>query len=279
MNEIVKHGSLVSTFDDAARAAKAMAQSGYFSDAREIAQAMVKIMAGHEMGFGPFAAMNGVHIINGKPAVGANLMAAAVKSHPHYDYRVTQMNNDVVEISFYQNGVLIGVSSFSKQDAQEAGLMRRDNWQKYTRNMLFARAMSNGVRWFVPDVFAGNAVYTPEELDGDIVEAEIREVKTPEPDSEAETVAAAAAKIEQESGQDLLDAVEEVPLDEPEPEPEPSNGKHWIEDEQTRKRFWAWIGEQGLDSDAVHEVLGVESVKDFDGSKKDAMDLILGREF
>jgi hypothetical protein len=30
--------------------------------------------------------------------------------------------------------------------------------------MLFARAMSNGVRWFCPDVFSGNTVYTPDEL-------------------------------------------------------------------------------------------------------------------
>lgn len=35
--------------------------------------------------------------------------------------------------------------------------------------MLFARALSNGVRWFCPDVFAGNVVYVPGELDGEIV--------------------------------------------------------------------------------------------------------------
>jgi hypothetical protein len=42
--------------------------------------------------------------------------------------------------------------------------------------MLFARAMSNGCRWFTPDIFLGAAVYTPEELgatvdeDGNVIE-------------------------------------------------------------------------------------------------------------
>lgn len=36
---------------------------------------------------------------------------------------------------------------------------------------MFARAMSNGVRWFCPDVFFGAAVYTPDEL-GAAVDAE-----------------------------------------------------------------------------------------------------------
>jgi len=34
--------------------------------------------------------------------------------------------------------------------------------------MLFARAMSNGVRWYCPDVMNGSAVYTPEELGADV---------------------------------------------------------------------------------------------------------------
>jgi hypothetical protein len=40
----------------------------------------VKVLAGRELGFGPFASVNGIHVIKGKPGiVSANLMAAAVK--------------------------------------------------------------------------------------------------------------------------------------------------------------------------------------------------------
>jgi hypothetical protein len=185
MTDIVKYEQgLISNIDDAARAAKAMALSGYFSDAREIPQAMVKIMAGHEMGFGPFASMNGIHVIKGKLGVGANLMAAAVKSNPRYDYRVRKMDDTTVVIEFFQDGESIGESSFTIADAKKAGTQNLD---KFPRNMLFARAMSNGVRWFCPDVFAGNAVYTPDELgatvdgDGEIVDGTAYEVSSEEP--------------------------------------------------------------------------------------------------
>jgi len=154
----------IRNMDDLARIADMFAKSGYFTDAREAAQIGVKILAGREMGFGPFASVNGVHVIQGKPAVGANLMAAAVKSHPKYDYRVVTMTDEKVELEFIQNGKPAGVSKFDLDDAKAAGVK---NLQKFPRNMLFARALSNGVRWYCPDVFMGSSVYTPEELGND----------------------------------------------------------------------------------------------------------------
>ena len=159
--------TIIRSFDDASRAANAMAKSGYFNDSREAAQALVKILAGQVMGFGAFAAMSGIHIIQGRPAIGANLMAAAVKGSGRYNYRVTEMTDKVCTIKFYEHGEEIGVSSFTVEDAKKAGTKNLD---KFPRNMLFARAMSNGVRWYCPDVFSGSPVYTPEELGADVDE-------------------------------------------------------------------------------------------------------------
>lgn len=173
---------LVLSMDDLARVSEMFARSQYFMDAKEAAQVGVKILAGRELGFGPFASVNGVHIIKGKPAVGANLMAAAVKAHAKYDYRVRRMDNEECQIEFFQAGESIGVSTFTLDDARAAGTQ---NLQKFARNMLFARAMSNGVRWFCPDVFTGSAVYTPEELgatvdgEGDVID--VTPVEAPEP--------------------------------------------------------------------------------------------------
>lgn len=50
---------------------KAFAESGMFADTKSAAQAIVKIQAGQEIGIPPFAAMTGIHIIQGKPAIGA----------------------------------------------------------------------------------------------------------------------------------------------------------------------------------------------------------------
>ena len=157
-----------SDLDSTIRLSGLLAASGYFSDAKGEAQAVVKVLAGAEMGFGPIASMTGVHVIQGKPSIGANLIAAAVKASPRYDYRVKENTPETCEIEFFQNGDSLGVSTFTMADAKAAGLTSKDNWRKFPRNMLFSRAMSNGVRWFCPDVMSGVTVYTPEELDPDL---------------------------------------------------------------------------------------------------------------
>lgn len=180
---------IVRSVDDLARIGKMMAVSGYFQDAREAAQAAVKVQAGMEMGFGPFTSMTGIHIIQGRPSVGANLMASAVKTNPRYDYRVREMTDQVCRIEFFEiiggKRESIGVSEFTLADGKKAGTKNLD---KFPRNMLFARAMSNGIRWFCPDAFNGNTVYTPEELgadvdeDGNIIDVEVIQPKAePEP--------------------------------------------------------------------------------------------------
>ena len=145
-----------------------LAKSGYFSDAKGAAQAVVKVLAGRELGFGPIASMTGVHIVQGKPTLGANLMGAAIKRTGKYNYRIVTLNEQQCEIAFYEDGEEVGRSTFSMADAQRAGLANKDNWKKYPRNMLFSRCLSNGARWYCPDVFSGVTPYTPEELGADI---------------------------------------------------------------------------------------------------------------
>jgi len=156
-------------------------KSGFFTDTRDAAQAVVKILAGRELGFGPMAAMTGVYIVKGRVSVSANLMAAAVKRTGKYNYRVTEHNEKACEIAFYEDGKDIGHSRFTLEDAKKAGTQNMD---KYPRNMLFARAMSNGVKWYCADVFGG-PIYTPEEMgakvneDGDVVEMPAEPVVKP----------------------------------------------------------------------------------------------------
>jgi hypothetical protein len=140
---------------------KAFYESGMFTDIKSAAQAMVKISAGAEMGIPPFAAMSGIHIIQGKPTIGAGLMAANVKASNKYDYKVVEQSEKVCSIDFYKGKELLGNSTFTIEDAKKAGTKNLD---KFPKNMLFARAISNGVKFYTPDVFSG-PVYTPEEFD------------------------------------------------------------------------------------------------------------------
>lgn len=135
-------------------------KSGMFVETKSAAQAMVKILAGQEIGIPPFAAMSGIHIIQGKPTIGAGLIASRVKGSGKYDYQVKQMDDKACSIDFLQGGKVIGNSTFTVDDAKKAGTKNLD---KFPKNMLFARAISNGVKWFCPDVFSG-PVYVPEEM-------------------------------------------------------------------------------------------------------------------
>ena len=140
---IYQESAIIKSYSDVESVAKAMVASGFFTDATKVSQAIVKIMAGNEIGIGPFGSMNGIHIIQGKPAFGANIMASKVKASGRYNYRVTEMTdaNCTIEFMEHFNGswTSIGTSSFSIADAKKAGTKNLD---KFPRNMLFARAMS-----------------------------------------------------------------------------------------------------------------------------------------
>ena len=139
---------------------KAFYESGMFTDIKSIAQAMVKIQAGQEIGIPPFAAMTGIHIIQGKPTIGAGLIASRLKGSGKYDYRVVEASEKVCSIDFYQGNTKFGNSTFTIEDAKKA---LTKNIDKFPKNMLFARAISNGVKWYCPDIFSG-PVYVPEEM-------------------------------------------------------------------------------------------------------------------
>lgn len=154
---------------DIFRLGQAFARSGYFQDAKDEAQAVVKIIYGQELGISPAASMSGIHIISGKPVLSATALAGLIKSRkPVYDYKVLKHDGEICELEFFENGKSVGKSMFSMEKAKQAELLggKNINWKKYPENMLFARAISNGARLYCPDIFTGSPVYTPDELGG-----------------------------------------------------------------------------------------------------------------
>jgi len=176
-NEIVKSGTQTN-IQELMSMAQLFAESGMFADAQKAAQAFVKIQAGYEIGIQPFQAMSGIHIIKGKTTIGAGVIASSIKGSGKYDYRVVEHSEKICSIDFYQKSVtpsgesnseMIGNSTFTIDDARKAGTQNLD---KFPKNMLFARAISNGVKFYTPDVFSG-PVYTPEEMNS--IEQPIKE--------------------------------------------------------------------------------------------------------
>jgi hypothetical protein len=199
--------------------------------------------------------MSGIHVIQGKPALGAGLIAGRIKASGRYNFKVIRLDDEGCVIEFYENAEKIGVSAFERADAAKSGLLERDMWRKFPRNMYWARALSNGARWYCPDVFSGS-IYTAEELGGgEVVEAEYHEV-APEPAASKPTVLpynrSNPAEFDEES--------------------KPVIAPHWIEDANTRAKFWAWTrGTLALSDKEVHAALGVEHIREFTGDKSAAM--------
>ena len=144
---------------------KVFAESEMFPDIKSQSQGVVKILAGRELGLSPFQAVSGIFMVNGKLALQSGVMSSLIKRSKKYDYTVDSLDETQCSISFYdvskEEQRALGVSTFTFKDAAKAGLVNKDNWKNYPKNMLFARALSNGARWYCPDVICG--WYTVEE--------------------------------------------------------------------------------------------------------------------
>ena len=219
------------TMDIAAQFAK----SGMFPDSKAAEQAFVKVMAGQELGVPPFAAMTGIHVIQGKATLGAGIIASRIKASGKYDYRVLRLDDEGCELAFFENGNQAGLSSFDKADAKAAGVLSNPTWTKFPRNMCFARAISNGARWYCPDVFSGS-VYTPDELGADV------------------------------------DVIDVTPTEIDPAKQEAAND--WILDSTARARFWAKTSDMGLTHGEVHKALDVNSLKGWNGTEAQAYQFI-----
>lgn len=172
--------------------AKAIVSSGFLPKAINTPEKAITIMmAGRELGLGPMQSIRSIYVIDGKPVMSADLMAALVhRKIPGATLRVDITTNDECSVDAGRPGQEATRFTFSMKDAQAAGLMSKDNWKKYPRAMLRARCLSEAVRAVFPDACLG--VYDPDELgavtgpQGDIIEMPAPAPPTISPFHEAE---------------------------------------------------------------------------------------------
>lgn len=145
-------------------------KSGMFADIQSAAQAIVKVMAGRELGFGPIYSMTKIALVKNRITLSAESMAALIKRSGTHGYRVTTHTDKECSIDFLEGVEKVYTSTFTIADAQRAGVIKADSgWEKFPRAMLFARALSQGARIVCPHLIAG--AYTHEEL-GALVDEE-----------------------------------------------------------------------------------------------------------
>lgn len=129
---------------------------------------LAAMLTGHEIGVGPMQALSKIHVIEGKPSMSSELMRAIVLRAGHEIWIEESTTTRVTVVGQRADSSRETRITWTMDDAKRAKLDGRDNWRKYPRAMLTARATAEVCRAIFPDVLAGIS-YTVEELtDGDI---------------------------------------------------------------------------------------------------------------
>ena len=123
------------------------------------------IAAGRELGLTAMQSLRSIHIIEGKPSLSADLVAALCKSRPDVClyFRLVESTDRVARYETHRRGEPEPTPmSFTIEQAQRAGVAGKDNWKKYPEAMLRARCITALARAVYPDLAMG--VYDPDEV-------------------------------------------------------------------------------------------------------------------
>jgi|APGre2960657404_1045060.scaffolds.fasta_scaffold115787_1 hypothetical protein len=101
------------------------------------------------------------HIISGKPVLKSEIMLARFQAAGG-KVEWNEYKDDLVSATFTHPQAGSLKVTWTLQDAKRAGLLGNQTWQKYPKQMLSNRVISEGIRRTYPGVLSG--CYTPEEI-------------------------------------------------------------------------------------------------------------------
>lgn len=178
-----------SNLDEYVTLAKMFAESGDMvpkSYAGSIPRILVAMQAGAEVGLSPFAAIQNIAVINGKPSVYGDAVIALARTHPKWDesgfeelFEGQPFTDEFCAICrVKRTDGSVREKRFSVLDAKTASLWGKAGpWKQYPKRMLQMRARS----WAIRDNFA-------EALAGLSVAEEIQDIPSEEAPASAPAV-------------------------------------------------------------------------------------------
>jgi len=160
--------------NQAARLATSLARSNMLPIALrgKPADVLVVLITGHELGLSPMQSIRGMHVIEGKAVMAAEMMAGLVRSRPRTCryLMLVESTDALATYETHREGDPRAVQlSYTIEQATKAGLVARDNWKKHPAAMLRARCLTAICRAVYSDLV--NGVYDPEELEALALEA------------------------------------------------------------------------------------------------------------
>lgn len=214
----------IAKFEPTARLAEAIANTEFVPASLRGKPAAITaaILYGSELGLGPIKSLQSIDVIDGRPAVNAEMARALALSHGHELVVVESTTTRCVVRGRRVNSSEFATVTWTMDDAKRAGLDGRQNWRKHPRRMLQARATAELCHLLFADAIGGMPFTLEEIADDSDTGGVIGEVKA------QRTAHRAARKTTVEAEGPALPGDEPddpSPATEPAPDPEPADPK------------------------------------------------------
>jgi len=144
-----------------------LVRSGFLPDSiKTPQQAVAIILAGRELGIGPWQAIQGINIIKGRPTASPQLMLALIKSSGQLEDIKIDGDAKGCTVMMKRRGNHPFTFTFTMEDAKALGLADKPNYRTQPKVMLQWRAIGACSRIVFPDVIM--KLYTPDEMGADV---------------------------------------------------------------------------------------------------------------
>lgn len=157
LSVLMEYGSVVS-------------KSGLFPNVKSAEAAIVMMRYGHQLGIDEFTALQNMYLQNGKPTAFASLLHSLIlRDHGGDAVRIVDSTPQRCALSCSRRDSPQRTEvTYTIEEAEAAGLTKKDTWKQYPADMLFARCISRAGRMLYRDSTLG--MYTPEELGASVIE-------------------------------------------------------------------------------------------------------------
>jgi len=139
----------------------ALHQSGMFPNVRSKFGALAIIEYGRELGLQPVIALQTMSVISGKICIEAKAMLAMAQKNG-VKHEIIEKTKEGSRVQFTKPGSDPYTETFSIDDAEKLGFLKKDNWKMYPEEMCFWRCIAKGLRAYAPDAILG--LYSREEM-------------------------------------------------------------------------------------------------------------------
>ena len=147
--------------------ADALVSSGFLPrDVGTPQKAVAIILAGRELGIGPWQALQSINVIQGKPTVSPQLMLALINRSGELEDMTVDGDAKGCTVMMKRRGRTPHIETFTMADAQAMGLASKDNYKKQPATMLQWRCVAKCARIVFSDVILN--LYTPDEMGADV---------------------------------------------------------------------------------------------------------------